>query len=192
MRIVLASASARRHELLKRLIPQFDIIASGFDESSVRFDGSLGTYVMEMAEGKVNDVSERVEEDTLIIGCDTIVAFDDKILGKPRDEQEACEMLKNLSGRTHSVYSGLVVFDKKKNVLKKTFVRTDVKFSDLSDEAIRRYVSSGEPMDKAGAYGIQGNGAIFVEEIHGCYYNVVGLPLNKLNDVLREIGVNLF
>ena len=114
-----------------------------------------------------------------------------KILGKPKDENEAFDMLKLLSGNTHQVYSGIAIINNKTGNINRDFVCTDVKFDNLSDEQIKKYIENGEYKDKAGAYGIQGYGGIFVEEIHGCYYNVVGLPLNKLSKMLKGMGVNL-
>lgn len=192
MNYVLASASERRKELLKRLVPNFKAIVSGFHEDTVIFNGSFPQYVMNISEGKVADVKNKLKDNAVIIGCDTIVAFKNKVMGKPKNESEAFQMLTQLSGNTHQVYSGITVYNTENNVMKKDFVCTDVKFSDLSDDEIKAYINTGEPMDKAGAYGIQGYGGLFVEKINGCYYNVVGLPLNKLNYILREMGVNLY
>lgn len=191
MKIVLASASIRRQELLKRLVDEFEIIVSDFDEHTVDFDGNCGSYVMKLAEGKASVVCSKVKGEAIIIGCDTVVYFKGKILGKPKNKDEAFSMLKSLSGNTHQVYSGITVINKASGKILKDFVCTDVKFDSLSDEQIKKYIEKGEYEDKAGAYGIQGYGGIFVEEIHGCYYNVVGFPLNKLLKMLRGIGVNL-
>lgn len=191
MDIILASASDRRKELLKRLTKDFSIEISKFDESSVAFNGNYGEYVMDIAEGKAVNCASKTCMDSIIIGCDTAVFIDDKVLGKPKDEASAFEMLKGLSGRTHTVCSGIAIYNTLSGKLLKDFVSTDVVFSALSDKDIKRYISAGEPMDKAGAYGIQGYGGVFVKEIHGCYYNVVGLPLNKLKTMLGDMGVNL-
>lgn len=131
------------------------------------------------------------QDNNLVIGCDTLVAFNNKILGKPKDKKDAFEMLQALSGNEHEVYSGLAILDVKSNKIIKDFVCTKVKFSKLTSLQIEKYVNTGDPMDKAGAYGIQGKAGVFVENINGCYYNVVGLPLNKLNSMLMEMGVNL-
>ncbi len=131
------------------------------------------------------------QDNNLVIGCDTLVAFNNKILGKPKDKKDAFEMLQALSGNEHEVYSGLAILDIKSNKIIKDFVCTKVKFSKLTSLQIEKYVNTGDPMDKAGAYGIQGKAGVFVENINGCYYNVVGLPLNKLNSMLMEMGVNL-
>lgn len=191
MDIILASASDRRKELFKRLTKDFSIEISKFDESSVAFNGNYGEYVMEIAEGKAINCASKACMDSIIIGCDTAVFIDNKVLGKPKDEVSAFEMLKGLSGRTHTVCSGIAIYNTLSGKLLKDFVSTDVVFSALSDKDIKRYISNGEPMDKAGAYGIQGYGGVFVKEIHGCYYNVVGLPLNKLKAMLGDMGVNL-
>jgi septum formation protein len=191
MKIILASASERRHELLKRIIKEFDIVVSEFDENSVSFKGNCEEYVKQLAEGKAKAVGQLLNEDALVIGCDTIVFCQGKVLGKPCNKNEAVEMLKLLSGNVHQVYSGLALLHKKDNKIISEAIKTDVKFSLLSDKDILTYVERGEPMDKAGAYGIQGYGGVFVEEIHGCYYNVVGLPLNTLNKMMRKMGVNL-
>ncbi|AVQ38909.1 septum formation inhibitor Maf [Clostridium sporogenes] len=191
--IILASASQRRQELLKRILGNFQIIVSDFDESSIPFKNNIPSYVMNLAEGKARSVSKKImdQDNNLIIGCDTIVAFNNRILGKPKDKKDAFEMLQALSGNEHEVYSGLAILDVKSNKIIKDFVCTKVKFSKLSSVQIEKYINTGDPMDKAGAYGIQGKAGVFVENINGCYYNVVGLPLNKLNSMLMEMGVNL-
>lgn len=187
MKTVLASASERRQELLCRLVKEFDIIVSDFDENAVPFEGSIDKYVKDVALGKAVDVQKKLNEDSIIISADTIVTLDNKILGKPKDEEDAFNIIKSLQGRTHSVYSGIVVINTAKKIIKQESLATEVTFSEISDEEILEYIKTGEPLDKAGAYGIQGIGGIFVEEIKGCYYNVVGLPLNKLKAMLKEV-----
>lgn len=191
MKIILASASDRRKELLARITENFDIIFSEFDENSVDFKGNNGQYTIELAKGKALDVLEKVDDNSIIIGCDTIVAINNKLLGKPKDKDEAFYMLKLLSGKTHQVYSGLAVINSYTGDISTDYVCTDITFSELSDKEIMRYIESGDPMDKAGSYGIQGLAGVFVEEIKGCYYSVVGLPINKLNKMLKGMGVNL-
>jgi len=187
LKIVLASASERRQELLGRLVENFATIISSFDEDTVKLQGSISDYVEEIALGKAMDIINKVRETSIIIGADTVVALDNKVLGKPKDKLDAFNMLKSLSNRTHQVYTGIVLINTDtKRILKKSMV-TEVVFSKLTEDDINSYIKSGEPMDKAGAYGIQGLGGIFVEEIRGCYYNVVGLPLNKLNEMIKEI-----
>jgi len=187
MKIVLASASERRQELLGRLIKNFDIIVSDFDESEVLFKGAIDRYVKDVALGKALRVKNELNEDAVIISADTIVTLEDKILGKPKDEEDAFNMIKLLQGRKHLVYSGIVVINTARNIIKQESLATEVTFSKISDDEILEYIKTGEPLDKAGAYGIQGIGGIFVKEIKGCYYNVVGLPLNKLKFMLKEV-----
>lgn len=187
MRIILASASERRQELLGRLIKDFDVVVSNFDESTVPFEGSIDDYVKNVALGKAIDVRNNIKTNAIIISADTIVTFEKTILGKPKDEKEAFKMIKSLQGRSHLVYSGIVVINIAKNIIKQDSLSTKVTFSEMSDDEIMEYIKTGEPLDKAGAYGIQGIGGIFVEEIQGCYYNVVGLPLNKLKSMLKEV-----
>ena len=187
MKVVLASASARRQELLARLIDDFDVSVSNFDESTVPFEGNIDKYVKSVALGKAIDIRDKIKKEAIIISADTIVTKDNEILGKPKDEQDAFKMLKSLSGKNHFVYSGVVVINTKTDIIIQESLSTKVTFSDISDKEILEYIKTGEPLDKAGAYGIQGKGGIFVEEIEGCYYNVVGLPLNKLKSMLDKV-----
>lgn len=187
MKYVLASASARRQELLHRIISDFDIEVSNFDESTVLFNGNVEEYVINLAKGKAISIRESLKNDAIIIGGDTVVVLNDKILGKPKNEEDAYRMLKELSGKTHKVYSGIVVINMNNNKVEESAIYTEVKMSTLTDKEILDYIKTGEPLDKAGAYGIQGNGGVFVEEINGCFYNVVGLPLNLLNKMLNKV-----
>lgn len=194
MQIVLASASDRRKELLQRLCIEFKVMISDFNEESVVFNGDCSKYVQTLATGKALDISKKLQDkgDKIIIGCDTIVSINDKVLGKPKNKRDAFLMLKNLSGQEHQVYSGITLLNTENKIILSDFECTRVIFSELKDEIINWYIETGEPMDKAGAYGIQGFAGAFVKEIHGCYYNVVGLPLNKLSVMLRDMGVNLY
>ena len=187
MNYVLASGSERRQELLHRIVDEFNIIVSDFDEDKILFKGNVDEYVVDLAKGKALSVKESLKEEAIIIAGDTVVVLDDKILGKPNNEEDAYNMLKQLSGRTHRVYSGLVVINMYNNKIEQEFLYTEVKFSNLTEEEIESYIKTGEPLDKAGAYGIQGYGGVFIEGINGCYYNVVGLPLNLLNKMLRKV-----
>lgn len=187
MRIILGSASPRRHQLLALIVRDFEVIVSDFKEIVTE---SKPTFVaVELAEQKARAVCKLVgsEEEALIIGADTIV-FTGKILGKPQNIKEAFEMLKSLSDRTHTVVTGVCVKSSFTGVEKCFYSETKVEFVKLSEEVIWRYINSGEPMDKAGAYGIQGMGARFIKSINGCYYNVVGLPVQKLSEVLESMG----
>jgi len=189
--IILASASLRRAELLKKITSNFKIKVSDFKESDIPFSGNCGDYVMNLARGKAMDICSSVKKPSAIIGCDTIVYFNGKVLGKPKDDLEAFQMLRDLSGNTHEVYTGIALINTETQNIITEYVCTKVKFSKLSNEEINNYIETGDPFDKAGAYGIQGAAALFVEEISGCYYSVVGLPINKLYMMLREMGVNL-
>lgn len=146
-------------------------------------------HVLISAREKARDVAGRIK-DALIIGADTIVVVDDRILGKPADQTDACRMLRMLSGRTHQVYTGICVISPDGKELS-ACESTDVNFRDLSDEMIEKYVSTGEPLDKAGAYAIQGRGSVLICGIVGDYFNVVGLPVYKLGLLLEQIGVEV-
>lgn len=187
MKFILASASARRQELLKRIVDNFHVIVSDFDEENVNFRGDINKYVEEIALGKAKAVLKDATDDDIIISADTVVSFNGNILGKPKDEEDAFKMLRMLSKNTHEVYSGVCIINNKtKEILCESF-KTEVTFSEISDDQINEYIKSGSPFDKAGAYGIQDNGGVFVEGIKGCYYNVVGLPLNATDKMIKRI-----
>lgn len=187
LKFILASASDRRKELLSRTISDFEVKISDFDEGTVEVSKDIEKYVKTLAEGKAKSVALNCTNDSIIIGADTIVVIDDNILGKPKDKDDAFRMLKLLSNNVHRVYSGVTVINNEKQVMKSECLYTEVYFSELSDEEIWRYIDTGECLDKAGAYGIQGYGGVFVEKINGCYYNVVGLPLNLLNKMIKNV-----
>lgn len=189
--VVLASKSPRRKELLERLNLDFEIVVSQVDEDSYK-KNTPHEYVERLAYEKANSVLQLVNEDSIIIGSDTVVVYNNHILGKPRDEKQAYEYIKKLSGNKHLVYSGLCIIDNETNMNIICHEVTEVYMKKLNNQEINSYIRTGEPLDKAGAYGIQGIGAIFVEKIVGDYYNVMGLPLNKLYKGLNEIGVNYF
>lgn len=191
MDVVLASASPRRKELLGRLTKNFQIVASNFDESSVKYNGNVCEYVSTLALNKAQSVLNSINNHSVIIGCDTIIYYEDKILGKPKDKEEAFSILKMLSNEVHYVYSSIAIIDSETKNTKVECICTEVKFMNLTDNIINEYINTEEPFDKAGAYGIQEKGGIFVEKINGCYYNVVGLSINRLYFMLREMGVNL-
>lgn len=184
--IILASASPRRRELLSLIIDDFRVLVSEFDESSLPADLAPEDHVVHSACSKARQISWQ-NRDSLVIGADTIVVVDDEILGKPVDETDAARMLRLLSGRSHEVYSGICIISEEME--RQAAERTEVVFRDLSDEMILRYIATGEPKDKAGAYGIQGKGAVLVKCISGCYSNVVGLPLYKLSVLLKDSGI---
>ena len=182
MQMILASASPRRKELLSLLGIPFVIRAADIDET-MNQDASPAQEVLRVSRLKALAVSR--ENDDVVIAADTIVVCDDQILGKPRDKQQAVSMLKMLSGRDHQVMTGCTVL--RGNTVKSFTEITDLHFRDLSDREILRYAESGEPMDKAGAYGIQGGAALFCERLSGDYYNVVGLPVCRLYETLKEL-----
>lgn len=184
--VILASASPRRRELLALVFGQFRVIPSEFDESLVPSELAPPEHVLYSAVMKARDVAARFSE-SIVIGADTIVVIDESILGKPRDTADAARMLRLLSGRTHSVYTGVAVM--RDGVEHAAVECTEVAFRQLTDEMISRYVASEEPIDKAGAYAIQGKGAVLVKSISGCYPNVVGLPLYRLSVLLSEFGI---
>ncbi len=185
--IVLASASPRRRELMNMLAFSSFTVCPAAGPEKMPEHASPEEAVKALASQKAEEVASRCDPDALIIAADTVVVCDGRILGKPRDEEDAFRMLRLLSGRTHEVYTGLCLKDKDSCVTEAE--RTAVRFRTLSDSEIRRYIQTGEPMDKAGAYGIQGKAALFVEAIEGDYYNVVGLPLCRLGRMLAGKGV---
>lgn len=184
-KIILASASYRRRDILKKHNIHFGIITSDIVEN-IDDSNFPETSVMSLAFQKAVDVSRKIDSDSLIIAADTIVYFDGKIIGKPKDKAEAIETLKKLSGQTHSVYTGIAIIKTNSNEKVVDYCRTKVKFRILDDEMIRKYISASEYMDKAGGYGIQDKGALFVESIDGSYSNVVGLPIVKLDILLKK------
>lgn len=184
MKLILASGSPRRKEILLNAGYEFEIITADADET-LPAKITPDEAVKYLAKLKGDAVAKN--NSGVVISADTVVAFGEKILGKPKDREDAIKMLKMLSGNIHSVYTGVCVQDGEKSV---TFcVKTDVKFYELSDKEILDYVNTKEPMDKAGAYGIQGKGAVLVEKIDGDYLNVVGLPLARLSRVLKEFNI---
>jgi len=178
---------------MRLLSPSFDVVPSGFDESSLH-EQEPKKHVVQSAGCKADDVAQSID-DGIIIGADTIVVVDDEILGKPVDYADAWRMLKLLSGRSHFVYTGLCVIQRQggKTIRQlEDYVSTEVVFGLLTDDIIDAYVSTGEPMDKAGAYGIQELGSLLVERISGDYFNVVGLPIYRLSRMLLELGLPVF
>ena len=191
MNIILASASPRRKEILENTNIKFDIISSSIEE--LVLDGeSPCQMVMRLAFEKGIDIASKYKSN-LVISADTIVVLDDNVLGKPKDEEEARQMISNLSGRTHQVITGISLINLEKNKKIIDYVISNVKFKKLSKDDINDYIKTKESLDKAGAYGIQGYGALLVEEIQGDYFNIVGLPISKLSDLLKiHFNINLF
>ena len=192
MKLVLASGSPRRRELLTEYGYDFTVRTGGFDESSVSLeDPEAGAA--ELALGKAKAAREALRADgvptdgMLFLGSDTVVVKNGLVLGKPRDEADAFRMLRELSGQTHQVITGAALLSPDGEEI--FAVTTDVEFYELTDEEINRYIATGEPMDKAGAYGIQGLGGVLVRSIRGDYYTVVGLPLAEVVRRLRNYGI---
>lgn len=187
--IILASASPRRKELLEQIGLEFKAEESGFKEN-VPEKLDFCEMAKQIAMGKAFNIAPK-HPNCVIIGADTFGVIDDQIIGKPHTAEEARKMLRSLSGRSHRVISGIAVVDTAKRTVDTQSVETTVYFKELSDSEIENYVATGEPLDKAGAYAIQGLGALLVEKIEGDYYNVVGLPLFALSESLRLIGIDL-
>jgi nucleoside triphosphate pyrophosphatase len=184
--VYLASKSPRRKKLLRLILDDFRVLSTGLDEIEIVGE-KPEKMVKRLSEEKL-EAAIRKNIQGIIITADTTVSINGKILGKPNDEKEAAEMLKTLSGKTHTVYTGFSVYNSKKKIRRTAYEKTDVTFRKLNLPEIKEYIKTGSPMDKAGAYGIQDDfGAVFIEKINGCYYNVVGLPLTKLYLTLEKI-----
>ncbi|HJQ69348.1 MAG TPA: Maf family protein [Blastocatellia bacterium] len=184
--IILASSSPRRADLLKTIGVSFELVPSNINERPHQ-DEAPADYIIRLARAKVIDAA-RKRDSGLVIGADTIVVLDGRILGKPRDEDDAARMLKLLSGRWHAVMTGVALYDAATRREVADYDKTLVRFAQLSEKEIDWYIRTGEPMDKAGSYAIQERGAMFVEEIAGNYHNVVGLPLTLLYRLSRRMG----
>lgn len=185
-KIILASSSPRRADLLKTIGVSFELVPSGINERPHQ-DEAPADYIIRLARAKVIDAA-RKRDSGLVIGADTIVVLDGRILGKPHDEDDASRMLKLLSGRWHAVMTGVALYDAATRREVADYDKTLVRFAQLSEKEIDWYIKTGEPMDKAGSYAIQERGAMFVEEIAGNYHNVVGLPLTLLYRLSKRMG----
>jgi septum formation protein len=184
--VYLASKSPRRKKLLNQLNIKFKVISIHINEESKNGETPSG-MVKRLSKEKLSKARKKIN-DGIIITADTIVVIDNIILGKPKDEKDAERILKKLSGRTHTVYTGYSVFNCTNNKSITNYKKTSVTFRELENDEIKNYIASGTPMDKAGAYGIQDDfGAVFIKKINGDYYNVVGLPLSGLYDSLKKI-----
>ena len=193
MEIVLASKSPRRQELLKTAVPEFSVMVPEFDEGPVMAAGLCPEEtVRRLSLGKALAARERfgaIPERIYISGDTVVVSPEGEIMGKPRDRDDAFRMLRALSGRSHTVYTGVAVLYRGGV---HTFAEgTEVRFRPLTDRLIAEYIDSGEPMDKAGAYGVQGQGALLVERIDGDFFNVMGLPVLLVSRMLQEFGITL-
>lgn len=190
--IILASASPRRHDVLRLLGLTFRVVPCDLDESALP-SFPPEKHVVESATMKATDIAARVSEG-IVIGADTVVVVNGETLGKPEGIEDARRMLRLLSGRSHYVYTGICVVQRSSGRTVKSlrdYVRTEVRFSKLSDDVINAYIATGEPLDKAGAYGIQERGCVLVEGIVGDYFNVVGLPVRRLSELLAQVGVRI-
>ena len=201
-KIILASASPRRRELLVQIDVEFEVRVS--DKEEIYHSCKPEEIVKELALMKAENVAADLAEETraagegngelrnvVVIGADTVVVLDGQILGKPKDEEDAADMLSRLQGRAHEVYTGTAILDYdeegRRSVVNQA-VRTEVHVHAMEEAEIRRYIATGEPMDKAGAYGIQGRFAAFIDRIEGDYYNVVGLPVSSMYQELKKAG----
>ncbi len=185
-RLILASLSPRRYELLKQLGLDFEVIPSKIEEESIPHE-SPQEHVLRLAQSKALEVGSQFPE-AWVIGADTIVYVEGLILGKPKDRQEALKMLRLLSGKEHRVFTGLSVCHLRKGKAARESVETVVKMKELDPIEMDWYIGTGEPLDKAGGYGIQGIGSYMIESINGSYTNVVGLPVCELFQMLRHLG----
>lgn len=191
--VILASTSPRRRELLASLHIPFEVIPSKADETTPE-QWEPEQIVMELALRKARAVQATLEpaaREAVIIGSDTIVVLDGQVLGKPKDEAEAASMLRSLQGRSHDVYTAVACIDVITGRTEVEYRRTSVTMRTVAEEEIAAYARTGEGLDKAGAYAIQGLGSIFVTGIEGCYFNVVGLPLSLLSEMLSRFGIHV-
>lgn len=189
MNIVLASGSPRRHELLKMIgIENFKVVADTSDEPIIP-EATPDEQVLILATKKAQNVSKKCDTEDIIIAADTLVYLEKTPMEKPKSREDAADMLRKLSGRKHTVYTGVVI--KKGDSSEATVEKTDVYFREVSEDEIMAYVETGEPMDKAGAYAAQGKAAIFIERFDGDFFTVMGFPLCRLVLMLKKFGVKL-
>jgi septum formation protein len=188
--IILASSSPRRKELLEQAGIPFRVVPGGVDEDKVELSGTPGQKAEHLAYVKAQDVAKNVEKG-LVLGADTIVVCDGEVFGKPSDEADARRMLEKLNGREHHVITGVSIIDTGSGKVMKGYETTKVRFARLKPEEIQAYIDTGEPFGKAGAYAVQGKGALLVEGLDGCYSNVVGLPLQRVSKMLKELGISV-
>jgi septum formation protein len=185
--IILASKSPRRKQILQQVGLEFTIAVSDFDETQIKFK-TPEDLVEKLSFEKAKVIAVK-NPNAIIIGADTTVIYKNEIIGKPTSKQDAIRILKLLSGNIHEVVTGFTVISGNKSITK--HVTSKVKFKKLSEAEIKAYVLTGEPMDKAGGYGIQDKGGLFVEDIQGDYFNVVGLPIFAVSEVLKQFGVEI-
>ncbi len=187
-KFILASASPRRRKLLELLGIDFSVMAADIDEEEHNNGSDPIFYVTNLAELKAKKIAESINFPAIVIGADTIVVLNGEIINKPNDKLDAYRILRKLSGKTHQVFTGIVLIETNSNRKLIDCKETKVTFRHLTDDEINSYIATGSPLDKAGAYGIQDDfGAVFVSHIEGCYYNIVGLPLELLYRKIIEI-----
>ena len=184
--LILASVSARRQELLSLIGVKYTIMPSLAKEAFTQTDPQK--LVLSLAEQKASDVADRTIEDALVLGADTLVVQGPRILGKPKDFEDAVAMLQLLQGKKHTVYTGICAIDARSGRKEYHVEATQVEICPLTDAQIRAYIATGEPMDKAGAYAVQGLFAVYIKGIIGCYYNVMGLPLHATKELLERFN----
>ncbi len=189
-RLILASSSPRRYELLKRLAIEFDVIPSRVEEDFLP-EESPRDHVLRLAEAKASEIAERYP-DRWVLGADTIVYIEHKILGKPKNSEEARSMLRQLSGKEHQVFTGVSIKHLKRKKMDRKVVRSLVRIKKLAPSEIDWYIQTGEPYDKAGGYAAQGMGSFMIESIRGSYTNVIGLPLCEVIQMLLHLGAIKF
>lgn len=189
-KIILASASPRRQQLLSQIGLEFSVSPSNVVEI---MDQSMESHevAISLAKQKCIDIAAKAKHDSLVIGADTIVVKDNKLLGKPKDEQDAFDMLKNLNGEWHEVITGVCLCRTRDMKTVCQFESTKVKIAKKPEEFLMAYIATKEPFDKAGAYGIQGYGSLLVEKIDGDYFNVMGLPIYRLSCMLEQLGYSI-
>lgn len=188
-KIILASTSPRRQELLRQIGLNFEVIPSSFEEDMTQKISNIN-LAKTLAYGKAKNVADKIKNG-IVIGSDTFIVFDGKRIGKPKNKEVAQKSLQMISGKWVSIYSGIAVIDTKNKRELTDYEITKVKIKSLTKKEIANYIATGEPLDKAGAFAIQGRGAVFIEKINGCYSNVVGLPLYKLYTNLQKFGINV-
>ena len=193
-KIILASASDRRKDILSQVGISYEVMPSSIDEDAIQAD-TPAALVEALSAAKAEDIAERLTKNFVIIGADTVVVKDNSILGKPSDEAEAAKMLQMLQGNRHEVYTGVTLISvspEGKGLIDTFHVRTIVDMIPMTAAQIDAYIKTGEPMDKAGAYGIQGRGAAYIQDIAGDYYNFVGLPISTVLTRLANMGIDLY
>jgi septum formation protein len=193
-KIILASASDRRKDILSQVGISYEVMPSSIDEDAIQAD-TPAALVEALSAAKAENIAERLTKNFVIIGADTVVVKDNSILGKPSDEAEAAKMLQMLQGNRHEVYTGVTLISvspEGKGLIDTFHVRTIVDMIPMTAAQIDAYIKTGEPMDKAGAYGIQGRGAAYIQDIAGDYYNVVGLPISTVLARLANMGIDLY